>query len=344
MGRAKKPSDEILTEQTNEDLSPDFVDNTEDDPTPVTEKRTSAKSQSKVTEVALTESAPVEEETKKPRKPRARKQAASRKSQGASVSLLESMSQISESPEQSIAAVVSPREGFPQQLSATKQELFQNVGGALKTDQSQGHEEPFPRVTEPTNLSLSSLEKGTPVEKAIEFFEGQRQQAKGSAPLSTQKGFPEEFTFATASVQTSMENMAKQWITVKEMSTSVCSNLERVNALLKEPTAFEKGKGVPPTRSLAMVKMAMAVSAFSIVVSVVSLLLSQSARQVALERSQFSAPVASKANPSQENLAKHEPGVTNANQSLAMSSWQSRRTTKSIPMAKPQATSRKKKF
>lgn len=101
----------------------------------------------------------------------------------------------------------------------------------------------------------------------------------------------EDVAIASVSIQKTMDTMAKQWGTVKEISSSVCSQLERVNTLLKEVPQQDLFK-TPVAKPAPITKLAVGVSAFSVVLSIVSLLLAQSARQKAFDRLGGSAPIA----------------------------------------------------
>jgi len=80
-----------------------------------------------------------------------------------------------------------------------------------------------------------------------------------------------------------IEVVAKPWAAVNEISASISSNLERVNQMLREIPQQELFKPAV-AKPAAITKVAVGMSFFAIVLSFVSLLLSQSARQVALER------------------------------------------------------------
>jgi len=80
-----------------------------------------------------------------------------------------------------------------------------------------------------------------------------------------------------------IEVVAKPWAAVNEISASISSNLERVNQMLREIPQQELFKPAV-AKPAAITKVAVGMSFFAIVLSFVSLLLSQSARQVALEQ------------------------------------------------------------
>lgn len=91
----------------------------------------------------------------------------------------------------------------------------------------------------------------------------------------------------TKAEQEEADAIGKPWVAVKEISGSISSNLERVNQMLREIPQQELFRP-PVAKPAAITKVAVGMSFFAIVLSLVSLLLSQSARQVALER--FAAP------------------------------------------------------
>jgi hypothetical protein len=97
---------------------------------------------------------------------------------------------------------------------------------------------------------------------------------------------PEPVAIASASLQQSMDAMVRQWSNIREISQSVTANFERVNALLQELPAkvveMEKSFKQPPMKPAFLTKVASVASVIAIVFSLLSLSLSQSARQAVL--------------------------------------------------------------
>ena len=90
-------------------------------------------------------------------------------------------------------------------------------------------------------------------------------------------------------MQESLEAIAKQWLAIKEISNGVCTNLERVNSLVKElPTnyaaALQEVMKPPAPRAAGLTKMAVGFSVVAAILSMLSLSFSQSARQALLSR------------------------------------------------------------
>ncbi len=101
----------------------------------------------------------------------------------------------------------------------------------------------------------------------------------------------EDASIASASLHKTMESMVKQWGSVKEISGSICSELERVNTMLKMPAPQaepadikEYLKQAAPRITLAN-KIALGVSAAAVVFSILSLSLASSTRHRLLEQS-----------------------------------------------------------
>jgi len=89
---------------------------------------------------------------------------------------------------------------------------------------------------------------------------------------------------ADLSIHKSMDSMVKQWASVKDISTSVCTNLDRVATVLQTlqtehtSTVNELSKQGVAKMGLAN-RISVAVSAIAIVLSLISLSFSQAARQ-----------------------------------------------------------------
>ncbi len=140
------------------------------------------------------------------------------------------------------------------------------------------------KVKEPTSLLATMAE---PVEEAqteeeaeAEGFEAKDEEKPAAKPRGRRKS-------PAAEEKEEAEAVAKPWAAVKEISVSISSNLERVNQMLKEIPQAELFRP-PIAKPAGITKVAIGMSFFAIVLSLVSLLLSQSARQVALDR--FTAP------------------------------------------------------
>lgn len=240
----------------------------------------------------------VKEEQKPARKPRARKPRTPRKKAEPAASLLESMSTTEDEEKEPEVVVAEAEEEAP-------------------AVEAKEEKEEAPKKRAPRAKS----EKKTDLQTAIENFEGNPDTLR------------EDLTVASVAIQKSMDNMAKQWGTVNEISTSVCTNLERVNTMLREAPAQDRFK-TPIARPAAITKAAVAISVFSVVLSIVSLLLSQSARQAALEK----APIA---------VTAPAPRVETTNvtrpQALAFGQIPQKRTTKSTPVRPPLVQRTKKR-
>ena len=95
----------------------------------------------------------------------------------------------------------------------------------------------------------------------------------------------EDVTIAVEGVRHTMDTMARQWNLVKEISGGVVQNLERVNGLLHEIPAQAPVEPVAPApRNSYVTKIAVGFSGFALLLSAISLVLSQNARDKALER------------------------------------------------------------
>jgi hypothetical protein len=115
--------------------------------------------------------------------------------------------------------------------------------------------------------------------------------------VSPSKSYPEadhlreDVSIATAGLHKTMDSMVRQWSSVKEISGSICHELERVNTMLKAPAPQiepadikEYLKQAAPRITLAN-KIALGVSAAAVVFSIISLSLSSSTRHTLLEQS-----------------------------------------------------------
>jgi hypothetical protein len=89
---------------------------------------------------------------------------------------------------------------------------------------------------------------------------------------------------ASASIEKSMDTMVRQWSSVNDISTNICSNLEKVTKLLTEQTQDLEALKAPVAKPSPIARWAIAASAAAVVLSVVSLSLSQSARQEVLSQ------------------------------------------------------------
>jgi len=107
--------------------------------------------------------------------------------------------------------------------------------------------------------------------------------AEAETETETEKPARQRAKRVTKEEQEEADVVGKPWVAVKEISGSISSNLERVNQMLREIPQQELFRP-PVAKPAAITKVAVGMSFFAIVLSLVSLLLSQSARQVALER------------------------------------------------------------
>jgi hypothetical protein len=104
-------------------------------------------------------------------------------------------------------------------------------------------------------------------------------------PVPPPAGVPFE---AAASGETADANL-KQWQSIHAISLGICQNLERVNAMVKElPANYADAIGEllkpPAPKPSPLTKLAAGVSIAAAILSVLSLSLSQSARQAVLNR------------------------------------------------------------
>jgi hypothetical protein len=93
-----------------------------------------------------------------------------------------------------------------------------------------------------------------------------------------------DLNIAGASIESSMDSMVKQWGMVKDITTTVSANLEKVTKLLTEQTADLEAIKAPTARPNPIARWAVGASLVATVLSVVSLSLSQTARQEALSK------------------------------------------------------------
>jgi hypothetical protein len=100
----------------------------------------------------------------------------------------------------------------------------------------------------------------------------------------------EDVSIAAASLHKTMDSMVRQWSSVKEISGSICHELERVNTMLKTPAPQpepadikEYLKQAAPRITFAN-KIALGVSAAAVALSIVSLSLASSTRHKVLEQ------------------------------------------------------------
>jgi len=112
-----------------------------------------------------------------------------------------------------------------------------------------------------------------------------------ASPENLQK----DVSIANASIESSMDSMVKQWGMVKDITTTVSSNLEKVTKLLTEQTEDLEALKAPVAKPSHIARWAIGASLVATILSVVSLSLSQTARQEALSKevAHLSAPAKS---------------------------------------------------
>lgn len=118
-----------------------------------------------------------------------------------------------------------------------------------------------------------------------------------------------DLKLTSTAMEKTMDSMVSQWGAIKEMSSSISTNIERVVSLLQElPTNYatilhDMTKKNQPKSSPFVTKIALGASALAFVLSVVSLTLSQSTRQVLFNKQIAEAPrVDVSANPVQSTI------------------------------------------
>ena len=121
-------------------------------------------------------------------------------------------------------------------------------------------------------------------EDPIELEGEQPTKGKGSR-LDVQ--MKKNVALAATTAKKSVESMEKQWEAIQEISQGICANLEKVQGLMKEiPSTFSSSMQEllkpPATKSSPLTKIATGASVIAIVLSLLSLSLSQTARQVAI--------------------------------------------------------------
>ena len=85
----------------------------------------------------------------------------------------------------------------------------------------------------------------------------------------------DDLSVARASIEKSMDSMVQGWGSVKQISSTICQDLERVTKLLTEQTALH----APVAKPSPLNRWAIAASAVAVILSLLSLSLSQTARQ-----------------------------------------------------------------
>jgi hypothetical protein len=116
-----------------------------------------------------------------------------------------------------------------------------------------------------------------------------------------------EVAIAKETVEITMNTMVAQFNTIKELTTGVNTQLEKMNTLIKEmsPTQSSNLEDLvkPPVNTQFITKFATAASLVAMLLSILSLSMSQSARQTVLSASQ---QIAAKENANEIALANKE--------------------------------------
>ncbi len=111
-----------------------------------------------------------------------------------------------------------------------------------------------------------------------------------------EQGARQDLKLTAAAMETSMEAMVNHWNSVKEMSNSVSQNLEKVSTLMQQfPNNYYSAmdsliKKYQPRPNTFATKIAVGTSLFAILLSFVSLTLSQTTRQAFFDRELVLAP------------------------------------------------------
>ena len=150
------------------------------------------------------------------------------------------------------------------------------------------------RKKAPTASPLTAMFEGASEEKMDEPAVAVAVQAKVEAPkVEIKEEVPaiipsSDMAVAEASIQKTMEGMVKQWASVKEISSGVSTNFEqlasRLSQLQMDYAATLQEVSKPKYAKVNLLnKIAVGVSAFALTLSVVSISLSQSARQATVD-------------------------------------------------------------
>lgn len=148
----------------------------------------------------------------------------------------------------------------------------------------------------------------------------QRRSRKTAAlELTTSDGTAEsldlskEVTIAKEAVELTMKTMVAQFTTIKEITTQINSQLDRMNSLIKEMSPNQSGNLEelikPQANSQFITKFATAASLAAILLSILSMSMSQSARQTVLSASfknNDNASIQAKENSNEIALANRE--------------------------------------
>ncbi len=106
-----------------------------------------------------------------------------------------------------------------------------------------------------------------------------------SAETKTEKNLKKEMDAACKAIETSMESMLKQWSSVKEVTTSISENLEKIASQVHTKTGQSLDEFLLPKKEEKpsfLTKFAICASVVATLFSVLSLTMSQTARQAIL--------------------------------------------------------------
>lgn len=213
----------------------------------------------------------------------------------------------------------------PELEEAMEAEALEAADGDTEAEEEVAEEKPArkPRARKPRKQAepkslLGAMSKPVAEEKEETESETEEQELDLSSeseeviaePVEEKKTAPrrKRATAAEKAEAAEVEEVAKPWAAVKDISATISANLEKVNQQLREIPQQELFRP-PVARPAGITKVAVGMSFFAIVLSITSLLLSQQARQVALE--QIASPAA---------VVQSVPTAPGAPQQLALES------------------------
>ncbi|MGE3759361.1 MAG: hypothetical protein AB7H97_16480 [Pseudobdellovibrionaceae bacterium] len=167
------------------------------------------------------------------------------------------------------------------------------------------NEESTPAVAETIEAEPVAEDLGTEVDNPPTPARGRGRSRKPAG----EPDFKKDLVAAATASQKSMDAMAKQWESIREMTTAISSQLEKSSQAIKGipesiVDAHPELVRAPQQKSQLIAKFAIAASVVAVILSLLSLSLSQSARQAVL-----SAEVARAAQSMSVNKAVSAPVV-----------------------------------
>ncbi len=178
-------------------------------------------------------------------------------------------------------------------VEASEEEKEEEPKAAPKPRRRRNRKKPAPVAANPL------LGMGQPVEPtdASEAAAMVAEPVKAPAPIEMPKTYStnyirEDAAVAEVSIHQSMDSMVKQWAAVKEISNGVCTNLEKVVSTLQQlqtnySNATQELSRPEFLKAKANNRMVISAAIASIVLSVLSLTMSQSTRQTVMEQFAF---------------------------------------------------------